>query len=140
MKAGLVPLHFWMPLAYDAAPIPAAAVMSGAVVKASILALIRFLPLDTALPEALSPAALWAALWPVLVGGAIALGLDSLGRQLPRIPAGDLGIALGRLAGLALAAGRGFETIDAFARRWAVASIAMLVVSLLFGCALMALG
>ena len=51
MKAGLVPLHFWTPLAYDAAPIPASAVMSGAVVKASALALIRFLPFDTALPD-----------------------------------------------------------------------------------------
>jgi multicomponent Na+:H+ antiporter subunit A len=51
MKAGLVPLHFWMPLAYGAAPIPAAAVMSGAVVKASALALIRFLPFDVALPD-----------------------------------------------------------------------------------------
>jgi len=51
MKAGLVPLHFWMPLAYDAAPIPASAVMSGAVVKASTLALIRFLPFDAALPD-----------------------------------------------------------------------------------------
>ena len=51
MKAGLVPLHFWMPLAYDAAPIPASAVMSGAVVKASALALIRFLPFDAALPD-----------------------------------------------------------------------------------------
>ena len=51
MKAGLVPLHFWMPLAYDAAPMPASAVMSGAVVKASALALIRFLPFDAALPD-----------------------------------------------------------------------------------------
>src|SRR5262249_62415663 len=49
IKAALVPLHFWMPLAYTAAPIPAAAVLSGAVVKASILGLIRFLPLGTAL-------------------------------------------------------------------------------------------
>ncbi|MCX5540685.1 proton-conducting transporter membrane subunit [Paraburkholderia sp. CNPSo 3076] len=44
MKAGLVPLHFWMPYAYRAAPVPAAAVMSGAVVKASVIALVRFLP------------------------------------------------------------------------------------------------
>ena len=51
MKAGLVPLHFWMPLAYGAAPIPAAAVMSGAVVKASALALIRFLPFEVGLPD-----------------------------------------------------------------------------------------
>lgn len=51
MKAGLVPFHFWMPLAYGAAPIPAAAVMSGAVVKASVLAFIRFVPFDSPLPE-----------------------------------------------------------------------------------------
>lgn len=51
MKAGLVPLHVWMPLAYGAAPIPAAAVMSGAVVKASALALLRLLPFDLALPD-----------------------------------------------------------------------------------------
>lgn len=51
IKAGLVPLHFWMPLAYGTAPIPAAAVMSGAAVKASILGMVRFLPLGVALPE-----------------------------------------------------------------------------------------
>lgn len=50
MKAGLVPFHFWMPIAYGAAPIPAAAVMSGAVVKASVIALIRFLPPELAVP------------------------------------------------------------------------------------------
>lgn len=44
MKAGLVPMHFWMPRAYRAAPVPAAAVMSGAVVKASVIALVRFVP------------------------------------------------------------------------------------------------
>ena len=47
IKAGLVPMQFWMPLAYDAAPAPAAAVLSGAVVKASVVGLIRFLPFDT---------------------------------------------------------------------------------------------
>src|SRR5271154_2611850 len=51
IKAGMVPMHFWMPLAYGTAPIPAAAVMSGAVVKASILAMIRFLPFGVALPD-----------------------------------------------------------------------------------------
>jgi len=71
MKAGLVPFHFWMPLAYGAAPIPAAAVLSGAVVKASILGLIRFLPLHTALPgwgEALATVGLFAALYGVAIG------------------------------------------------------------------------
>jgi multicomponent Na+:H+ antiporter subunit A len=71
MKAGLVPLHFWMPLAYGAAPTPAAAVLSGAVVKASVLGLIRFLPLGTALPgwgEALATVGLFAALYGVAIG------------------------------------------------------------------------
>jgi multicomponent Na+:H+ antiporter subunit A len=71
MKAGLVPFHFWMPLAYSAAPMPASAVLSGAVVKASILGMIRFLPLETALPDwgtALAAAGLFAALYGVVIG------------------------------------------------------------------------
>jgi formate hydrogenlyase subunit 3/multisubunit Na+/H+ antiporter MnhD subunit len=71
MKAGLVPFHFWMPLAYSAAPTPAAAVLSGAVVKASILGMIRFLPLEIALPDwgtALAAAGLFAALYGVVIG------------------------------------------------------------------------
>jgi multicomponent Na+:H+ antiporter subunit A len=71
IKAGLVPLHFWMPLAYGSAPLPVAAVLSGAVVKASLLGLIRFLPPDVALPvagAALASAGLFAAYYGVVVG------------------------------------------------------------------------
>jgi formate hydrogenlyase subunit 3/multisubunit Na+/H+ antiporter MnhD subunit len=50
MKIALVPLHGWMPLTYSAAPIPAAAVLSGAGVKAGVIGLIRFLPLGAAFP------------------------------------------------------------------------------------------
>jgi formate hydrogenlyase subunit 3/multisubunit Na+/H+ antiporter MnhD subunit len=50
LKVALVPLHVWMPLAYAAAPIPAAAVLSGAAVKAGVIGLIRFLPFETGLP------------------------------------------------------------------------------------------
>ena len=38
-KIGIVPFHVWMPLAYRAAPIPAAAVLSGAAVKAGVIGL-----------------------------------------------------------------------------------------------------
>jgi formate hydrogenlyase subunit 3/multisubunit Na+/H+ antiporter MnhD subunit len=48
MKIALVPLHGWMPLTYTASPIPAAAVLSGAAVKAGVIGLIRFLPLSAA--------------------------------------------------------------------------------------------
>jgi formate hydrogenlyase subunit 3/multisubunit Na+/H+ antiporter MnhD subunit len=52
LKIGLVPVHGWMPLAYAAAPIPAAAVLSGAGVKAGVIGFLRFLPFDTMMPEA----------------------------------------------------------------------------------------
>jgi len=96
------------------------------------------IPID-ALPKALAPAALWGALWPVLVGAVLAFVLARAGGWLPRIPAGDIGIALGRLKGAPLAIGGAFVRLDNFARRWTVACLALLLVSLLFGCALMAL-
>ena len=70
-KIGLVPFHVWMPLAYRAAPIPAAAVLSGAAVKAGVIGLIRFLPLDVPTPgwgEALVVAGLFSAFYGVAIG------------------------------------------------------------------------
>ncbi len=70
-KIGLVPFHVWMPLAYRAAPIPAAAVLSGAAVKAGVIGLIRFLPLDASMPgwgEALVAAGLFSAFYGVAIG------------------------------------------------------------------------
>ena len=46
LKIALVPVHVWMPLAYTAAPFPAAAVLSGAAVKAGVIGLVRFLPFE----------------------------------------------------------------------------------------------
>ena len=50
IKAGLMPLHIWLPLAHPAAPVAASAVLSGAIVKAGIYGLLTFLPLAVALP------------------------------------------------------------------------------------------
>jgi formate hydrogenlyase subunit 3/multisubunit Na+/H+ antiporter MnhD subunit len=71
LKIGLVPLHVWMPLAYSAAPIPAAAVLSGAAVKAGVIGLIRFMPFDVAQPEwgsVLVAAGLISAFYGVAIG------------------------------------------------------------------------
>jgi formate hydrogenlyase subunit 3/multisubunit Na+/H+ antiporter MnhD subunit len=71
IKAGLVPLHVWMPLAHSAAPVPASSVLSGAVVKAGVIGLIRFLPSGEALPAAgqwLAMAGFVTAFYGVLVG------------------------------------------------------------------------
>ncbi|WP_279482464.1 proton-conducting transporter membrane subunit [Aureimonas sp. SK2] len=62
IKAGLVPLHLWLPLAHPAAPPAASAVLSGAMVKAGLFGLMRFMPGDGALGDA----------WPLLL---LALGL-----------------------------------------------------------------
>lgn len=73
IKAGLMPLHLWLPPAYTAAPAPAAAVLSGAMSKAALLGWLRFLPLgQVALPE-------WGILFVLL--GLITL-LISLGSGL----------------------------------------------------------
>ncbi len=48
IKAGTLPLHVWLPLAHPAAPTPASAVLSGAMIKAGVLGWIRFLPLGVA--------------------------------------------------------------------------------------------
>jgi len=71
LKIGLVPGHVWMPLAYTATPIPAAAALSGAGVKAGVIGLIRFLPLEVAMPqwgETLAAAGLFSAFYGVAVG------------------------------------------------------------------------
>ena len=52
VKAGMVPLHLWLPLAHPAAPIPASAVLSGTMIKVALLGWLRFLPVGAvALPE-----------------------------------------------------------------------------------------
>jgi hydrogenase-4 component B len=72
VKAGLVPLHLWLPLAHPAAPAPASAVLSGCMVKAGLLGMLRFLPLgEAAMPVAgavVGALALGAAFLAVVVG------------------------------------------------------------------------
>lgn len=63
LKAGFWPLHVWLPLAHPAAPAAASAVLSGAMIKAGILGLWRFLPEQDPLLQS------WAL--PLLAVGAI---------------------------------------------------------------------
>jgi formate hydrogenlyase subunit 3/multisubunit Na+/H+ antiporter MnhD subunit len=45
VKAGVLPLHVWLPLAHPVAPTPSSALLSGAMIKAGVLGWITFLPL-----------------------------------------------------------------------------------------------
>jgi formate hydrogenlyase subunit 3/multisubunit Na+/H+ antiporter MnhD subunit len=71
IKAGLVPLHVWLPLAHPAAPVPGSAVLSGAIVKAGLFGLLLFVP-EGALGPALMllglAGAFGAALWGLTQG------------------------------------------------------------------------
>ncbi len=42
-KAGMFPLHAWLPIAHPVAPAPASAVLSGVITKAGVLAIIRII-------------------------------------------------------------------------------------------------
>lgn len=72
IKAGVVGLHFWLPLAHPVAPAPASAVLSGAMIKAGLVAWLRLLPLgDAALPgwgAVLAVLGLFTACYGVLAG------------------------------------------------------------------------
>ena len=72
IKSGLLTLHVWMPLAYRAAPVPAAAALAGAMFTAGLLGWLRLLPIGEA---ALAPwgnlliaAGLLATFYGVFVG------------------------------------------------------------------------
>lgn len=71
LKMGLFPLHVWMPLAHAVAPVPGSAALSGVVVKAGVIGLLRFLPDGVALPgwgEALTAMGLFTAFYGVALG------------------------------------------------------------------------
>ena len=72
VKAGLPLLHVWLPVAHPVAPTPASAVLSGALVKAGLLAWILLLPLGrSSWPELAEPlliAGLVSALGAGLIG------------------------------------------------------------------------
>lgn len=72
IKAGVIGLHVWLPLAHPVAPTPASAVLSGAMIKAGLLGWLRLLPLGEVVlldwAEVFILFGLVAAFYGVLVG------------------------------------------------------------------------
>jgi formate hydrogenlyase subunit 3/multisubunit Na+/H+ antiporter MnhD subunit len=63
-----MPLHIWLPLAHPAAPTPASAVLSGAIVKAGIIGLMLFVPFASMAGSALVVLGMVTAFAGALVG------------------------------------------------------------------------
>jgi len=88
------------------------------------------------LSEALSPDALWAALWPILLGGVLALALRRW--TLPSLPEGDIVVVGERAARASLTLGAALERADTVLRQWPVACLSLLLVVIILGTLLLA--
>ena len=94
LKAGVVPLHIWLPSAHAAAPSHVSALMSGVLIKIGIYGLVRTISL---LPD---PPAWWAVLLIALgmssgaLGVAFAIGQHDLKRLLAYHSIENIGIIL----------------------------------------------
>lgn len=73
IKAGLFPLHVWLPLAHPVAPTPASAVLSGSMIKAGLLGWLNLLPLGVAAAPAFGEPLIVAGL--IGVFGAAVVGV-----------------------------------------------------------------
>lgn len=71
VKAGVIGLHVWLPLAHPAAPAPASAVLSGVMIKAGLLGWISVLPLGH---DQISGALAQFGYWMLVAGLAAAFG------------------------------------------------------------------
>jgi multicomponent Na+:H+ antiporter subunit A len=90
------------------------------------------------LPDPLSPAVLWKALWPVLLGAVLAIALWRWRRRLPRVPAGDLVVALDCGVRAAVAWGRKLERVDSALRHWLTAGVSLLILTIALAAAVLA--
>ncbi|HSM93768.1 MAG TPA: proton-conducting transporter membrane subunit [Anaeromyxobacteraceae bacterium] len=101
LKAGLVPLHFWLPGAHAAAPSHVSALMSGVLLKTGIYGILRVTGFFDAPPPAWGATLLAAGAASAVLGVGFALAQHDLKRLLAYHSVENIGIiAMG--AGLAL--------------------------------------
>ena len=101
IKAGFLPLHFWLPPAHAAAPSHVSAVMSGVLLKTGIYGLLRFTGIFDATPVSWGVALLAVGTVSGVLGVAFALGQHDLKRLLAWHSVENVGI-IGMGVGLAL--------------------------------------
>jgi hypothetical protein len=81
--------------------------------------------------------ATWKALWPVAVGAALAFALHGRADRLPAVPEGDIAAGIEPTARTIVQLGTRLEGLDCVLRRWAVASVALVLVAVAIGWALL---
>ncbi len=106
LKAGLFPLHFWLPSAHASAPSHVSAIMSGVTIKLGIYGLVRFSGW-LAVPAAAGWAVAGLGVLSAVLGVAFALGQHDLKRLLAYHSVENIGIILIGLGFALIAARRG---------------------------------
>jgi hydrogenase-4 component B len=94
VKAGIMPLHFWLPTAHAAAPSHVSAMLSGVVIKMGIYGLVRMLSLLPDPPAAWGGSILTAGAVSGILGVLFAIGQHDLKRLLAYHSVENIGIIL----------------------------------------------
>ena len=94
IKAGVVPLHIWLPSAHANAPSHVSAIMSGVLIKMGIYGLIRTVSLFNAIPFWWGTVILAAGIISGLVGVVFAIGQHDIKRLLAYHSIENIGIIL----------------------------------------------
>ena len=92
LKAGIVPMHFWLPAAHANAPSHVSALLSGVVLKVGIYGLLRIVTLLPAPPLGLGMALLAVGAGSAVYGVVFALGQHDLKRLLAYHSVENIGI------------------------------------------------
>jgi formate hydrogenlyase subunit 3/multisubunit Na+/H+ antiporter MnhD subunit len=121
-RAGISRLLAWWAMALGALVLPW-----------SLLPVLGLGAWQAAFVAALTPAELWKALWPLLLGAGAGAALWRWGERLPRVPPGDLLAWLAPLRGMMTAAGAAVEALDARLRQWPAAGVALVLIAVLIG-------
>jgi hydrogenase-4 component F len=124
-KAGLVPMHTWLPDAHSKAPAPISALLSGVLVSCALYAIMRTLEVGSALgvSSLLHALLLWLGAASIIVAGGLMLAQRDLKRLLAYSTVEHAGIValalglggpLGALAALLHVVGHAFAKSAAF--------------------------
>ena len=116
-KAGMWPLHIWLPAAHPVAPSHVSALLSGLVIKVGIYGILRSSTLIGPVPMACGAALLFAGMASALLGVLAALAQHELKRLLAYHSIENIGIILmgAGLGSMSLSAGRPAVAAIAFA-------------------------
>lgn len=94
VKAGMFPLHVWLPKAHPAAPAPASAILSGILVKAGIFGIIIVVNIMMAGDVALSSVILVMGFLTMFIGGFLAMFQRNIKRILAYSTMSQIGYIL----------------------------------------------